>query len=129
MRWSVYVPWAVQRGYPRSWRQRFDRSRCARRAASRASSAATSLRGWWRRTLGTSHASDDERAAAGPIATFVARSKSLLRGIGIAVAFVALIAWSHPTALTVLVVGLLLVVYLVILELVGRNAAEDPATG
>ena len=88
------------------------------------SSAATRVRGWWHRTFGTARGSG---ADAGPVARFVARSKTLLRGIGVAIAFLVLIVWNHPTALTVLVVAILLVVYLVILELLGRNATGVPA--
>jgi hypothetical protein len=88
------------------------------------SSAATAVRGWWHRAFGTPAAGAD----AGPVATFVAHSKALLRGVGVAIAFVVLIAWNHPTALTVLVVGLVLVVYLVVLELLGRNGARAPST-
>ncbi len=91
------------------------------------SSSATSLRGWWNRTLGTSRASGSEATSPGPVATFVARSKPLLRGIGAAIAFIVLILWNHPTALTVLGIGVLLVVYLVVLELLGRSATHAPS--
>jgi hypothetical protein len=91
------------------------------------SSAATSLRHWWHRTLETSSASGADATPPGPVARFVARSKPLLRGIGVAIAFVVLIAWNHPTPLTVLVIGLVLVVYLVIVELLGRSATHEPA--
>ena len=77
--------------------------------------------------LGTSGASGADAATPGPVAIFVARSKPLLRGIGVALAFVLLIAWNHPTVRTVVVIGLVLVVYLVILELLGRNATHEPA--
>jgi hypothetical protein len=87
------------------------------------SSAATTVRGWWHRALGRS---GNDASTAGAVATFVARSKSVLRGIGVAIAFVVLIAWNHPTALTVLGIALILVVYLVVLELIGRNAAATP---
>jgi hypothetical protein len=90
------------------------------------SSAATNLRTWWRRALGTSGASATDATTPGPIASFVARSKPLLRGVGAAIAFIVLIAWNHPSALTVLVIGLVLVVYLVILELLVRNATPEP---
>ena len=90
------------------------------------SSAATSFRGWWHRVSGTSSASGADATTPGPVAIFVARSKALLRGIGVALAFVLLIAWNHPTVRTVLVIGLLLVVYLVILELLGRHATQEP---
>ena len=52
----------------------------------------------------------------------------LLRGVGAAIAFVVLIAWNHPTALTVLGVAVLFVVYLVVLELLGRSATHEPVT-
>jgi hypothetical protein len=90
------------------------------------SSAATHVRNGWNRML-RSGAESDSGAEPSPVATFVARSKSWLRGVGIALAFLVLIIWNHPTALTVLVIGLLLVVYLVILELVGRAATPARA--
>jgi hypothetical protein len=89
------------------------------------SSAAVGLRNWWRRTLGTSSDVDDE---PGPVASFVAHSKAILRGIGAAIAFVVLIVWNHPTALTVLGIGVVFVVYLVVLELIGRSATPEPVT-
>jgi hypothetical protein len=90
------------------------------------SSAAVKVRGWWHRALGP-RGSDAEATPAGPVATFVAHSKALLRGVGVAIAFVVLIAWNHPTPLTVLVIAIVLVVYLVVLELLGRNATAVPA--
>ena len=68
----------------------------------------------------------DSGAEPSPVATFVARSKGWLRGLGVALAFVVLIVWNHPTALTVLGIAVLLLVYLAILELLSRSAA--PAT-
>ena len=53
-------------------------------------------------------------------------SKNWLRGLGVAVAFIVLIVWNHPTALTVLGIAVLLLVYLAILELVSRSAAPSP---
>ena len=87
------------------------------------SSAATSLRSWWTRTLGTS---SGDATAPGRVATFVAHAKPLLRGIGIAIAFIVLIVWNHPSTLTVLFVAAALVAYLVVLELLGRSAANAP---
>jgi hypothetical protein len=92
------------------------------------SSVVTNLRSWWHRTLGTSSASGADAATPGPVASFVAHSKPRFRGIGVSIAFVVLIAWNHPTALTVLVVGLVLVVYLIIVELLGRSATHERAT-
>ena len=89
------------------------------------SSAAVSVRGWWHRAFGTARGSGAE--APGPVAVFVAGHKALLRGIGVAIAFLVLIVWNHPTALSVVVVGIALVVYLAVLELLGRNATGVPA--
>jgi len=89
------------------------------------SSSAASLRSWWHRALGTSSASG--AAAPGPVATFVARTKPVLRGVGAALAVIVLIVWNHPTALTVLGIGLIFVVYLVVIELLGRSATLEPA--
>jgi hypothetical protein len=86
------------------------------------SSAATSLRSWWRRTLGTSSASAPGATTPSPVAGFVARSKPLLRGLGAALAVVVLILWSHPSALTVLGIAVVFVVYLLVIELLGRGA-------
>jgi lipopolysaccharide export LptBFGC system permease protein LptF len=61
------------------------------------------------------------------VASFVARSKPVLRGVGAALAVVVLIVWNHPTALTVLGIAVVFVVYLVVLELLGRNATVEPA--
>lgn len=80
----------------------------------------THFRAWWRRSLGTS--SDADATAPGAVAAFVSRSTALLRGIGVALALVVLNVWNHPTALTVLGVAILLVVYLVLVELLGRSA-------
>jgi len=90
------------------------------------SSAATHVRNWWNGML-RSGADSDSGAEPSPVASFVARSKGWLRGLGLALAFVVLIAWNHPTALTVLVIGILLLVYLAVLELMSRNAAPAPA--
>jgi hypothetical protein len=88
------------------------------------SATATSVRGWWHRAFGTS---TTEGEAPGPVASFVARSKPVLRGVGAALAVVVLIVWNHPTALTVLGIAVVFVVYLVVLELLGRNATVEPA--
>ncbi len=89
------------------------------------SNAAAHLRNGWNRML-RSGAEAGSGAEPSPLASFVARSKSWLRGLGVALAFVVLIIWNHPTALTVLGIGLLLLVYLAILELVSRSAAPSP---
>jgi len=88
------------------------------------SRAATGVRGWWQRALGRS---GDPAEEPGAVATFVARSKPMLRGVGIAIAFIVLIAWQNPSALTVLGLAVLLVVYLGVIEFLGRNARTEPA--
>lgn len=79
---------------------------------------ATRIRGLWTKALG-----GDTDVEAGPVATFVARSKTPLRLVGVGVAFAILIIWSHPKPGTVLGVALLLLVYLAVLEFVGRGAS------
>jgi hypothetical protein len=79
---------------------------------------ATRIRGIWTNALGGS--SDAE---AGPVATFVARSKRSLRVAGAGVALAVLIVWNHPKPATVLGVGILLLIYLAAIELLGRGAS------
>ena len=79
---------------------------------------ATRIRGLWTNALGGS--SDVE---AGPVATFVARSKTPLRVAGAGVALAILILWNHPKPVTVLGVGILLLVYLAVIEFLGRGAS------
>jgi hypothetical protein len=79
---------------------------------------ATRIRGLWTNALGGR--SDVE---AGPVATFVARSKTPLRVAGAGVALAILILWNHPKPVTVLGVGILLLVYLAVIELLGRGAS------
>ena len=64
----------------------------------------------------------DGSTTPGPVATFVAHWTSVLRGIGVAIAFIVLIAWNQPTLLTVLVIGVLLIAYLAAVQAVGRSA-------
>jgi len=82
-----------------------------------------------RRSANQSAGSDTEAAEhpAGPFAGFVARTKPVLRGVGVAVAFVVLIAWNNPTALVVVVVGVMLVVYLAVIEFFGRQVKGEPS--
>ena len=79
---------------------------------------ATRIRGYWTNALGRSSGVE-----AGPVATFVARSKTPLRVAGAGVALAVLILWNQPKPVTVLGVGLLFVVYLAAIELLGRGAA------
>jgi len=79
---------------------------------------ATRIRGFWTRAFG-----GDSDVEAGPVATFVARSKTPLRVVGCGVAFAILIIWNHPKPGTVLGVAVLLLVYLAVIEFVGRGAS------
>ena len=82
------------------------------------SSGATRIRSLWTNALGGGTARD-----AGPVATFVARSKAGLRGAGAGVALAVLILWNHPNAITVLGVGILLIIFLAGIELIARGAS------
>jgi hypothetical protein len=82
------------------------------------SRGATRIRGLWTNALGRS--SDVE---PGPVAIFVARSKKSLRVAGAGIALAVLILWNHPKPVTVLAVGVLLLVYLAMIEFVGRGAS------
>lgn len=82
------------------------------------SNLAVRIRGFWTKALG-----GDSDVEAGPVATFVARSKTPLRLVGVGVAFAILILWDKPKPGTVLGVALLLLVYLALVEFVGRGAS------
>jgi len=79
---------------------------------------ATRIRGFWTKALG-----GDSDVEAGPVAAFVARSKTPLRVAGVGVAFAILIIWNHPKPGTVLGVGILLLVYLALIEFIARGAS------
>jgi len=64
---------------------------------------------------------------AGPVGGFVARNRPVLRGVGLAIALVVLIAWNNPTLLVVLIVGVVLVIYLAVVEFLGRHEGEPTA--
>ncbi len=57
----------------------------------------------------------------GPVGAWVAAHKAVLRVAGVAVAFLILFAWDQPRPLTILVLALLLLVYLAVIELLGRH--------
>jgi len=80
---------------------------------------ATRIRGFWTKALG-----GDSDVEAGPVATFVARSKTPLRVAGCGVAFAILIIWNHPKPGTVVGVAVLLLVYLAVIEFIGRGASS-----
>ncbi len=64
------------------------------------------------------------------MAPYVARSKAVYRGLGIALALVVLIVWSNPSAVAILVVAILLVLYLLAIEYLGRVSvtADKPTS-
>ena len=76
------------------------------------SQRAIRIRGLWTNALGGGSDVD-----AWPVAAFVARSKTALRVAGAAVALAILILWNHPKPATVLGVGILLLIYLAVIEL------------
>jgi hypothetical protein len=80
------------------------------------------------RSLWTSALGGGRDVEAGPVATFVARSKTSLRVAGAGAALAILILWNHPKGATVLGVGILLLIYLAAVELVGRGASTPART-
>jgi hypothetical protein len=87
------------------------------------SRAAKRVRGVWNRSLaGAGAKADESDMATGSVASFVARSKNPLRVAGAAIAIAILMIWNHPKPGTVLGVGLLLVIYLAVIEFLGRGA-------
>jgi hypothetical protein len=87
------------------------------------SRGAIRIRSLWTRGLGRETSADaDTGSDVSPIAAFVARSKNGLRILGAGIALVVLILWNHPKPVTVLGVAILLVIYLAVVELLGRGA-------
>jgi hypothetical protein len=80
---------------------------------------------------GAGRKADQAGWTPGPVGTWVAAHKTGLRVAGVAVAFLVLFLWSSPRPLTLLVLALLLLVYLAVIELVGRSAevADGTPTG
>jgi hypothetical protein len=67
-----------------------------------------------------------ERAgiSTGPVGSWVYRYRTPLRVAAVAVAALLLVFWGIPTGLTVLVIAIILVVFLGLIELIGRPPAE-----
>jgi hypothetical protein len=87
------------------------------------------IRALWNRALaGAGAKADDSDVATGSIANFVARSKTALRLVGVAIAVAILILWNHPKPGTVLGVVILLLLYLGLVEFLGR-AGDVGAAG
>jgi hypothetical protein len=74
------------------------------------------------RSLWTGGPGGRTKADAGPVAAFVARSKTGLRIAGAAVALAVLMLWNHPKGITVLAVLVVYLLYLAVIEIVGRAA-------
>jgi hypothetical protein len=92
---------------------------------------AVGTRNLWNRGLrGAGTRADDSGFATGPVASFVARSKAALRLVGVGIAIAILILWDHPKPGTVLGVAILLLVYLAVIEFLGRasNVTMDSPT-
>jgi hypothetical protein len=96
---------------------------------------AVRTRNLWNRTIGGAGSrADQSEFATGAVAHFVARSKTALRLVGLGIAIAILILWNHPTPGTVLGVGILLLIYLAVIEFLGRasqgatDTPTDPAT-
>ena len=77
---------------------------------------------------GAGRKADDVGWTPGPVGTWVAAHKVGLRVAGVVVAFLILFVWSSPRPLTLLVLALLLLVYLAVIELVGRSAEVADGT-
>ena len=76
---------------------------------------------------GVDKTSDEVGVPTTPVAGFVARSKTALRVLVVAVGGVILVALSHPSPWSVLLVVLLVLVGLAVIEVLGRGASEPPA--
>jgi len=77
---------------------------------------------------GAGRKADQAGWTPGPVGTWVAAHKVGLRVAGVAIAFLVLFLWSTPRPLTLLVLALLLLVYLAVIELVGRSAEVADGT-
>jgi hypothetical protein len=60
----------------------------------------------------------------GPFPRWVGEHRMLLRGVGLVLALLALITWSAPGATTVIVFAALLLVWLLLIEIIGRSTIE-----
>jgi len=70
-----------------------------------------------------------ERAgfSTGPVGTWVAANKRVLRIAAVALAALALVFWNRPTGKVVLGLTLALLVVLAVIEFLGRGPARRPA--
>jgi hypothetical protein len=79
-----------------------------------------------RRLIGGIGRADQPDWEPGPVGTWVAAHKIALRVAGVALAILVLV-WSSPRPLTILVLALLLLVYLAVIEFLGRARPEVEA--
>jgi hypothetical protein len=89
---------------------------------------AVGIRSLWRRAMTGNADPDHPHTASGPVASFVAGSKNGLRVVGAALALLVLIAWNHPTPITVVLVAIALLIYLGVIEFIGRGVQVDQDT-
>jgi hypothetical protein len=90
---------------------------------------ATRVRGWSNRAFGAAGASADAGDHfTGSIAGFFSRHKNPLRVVGLVVAILVLIIWNHPTPELILVVGAILLIWLAIVEFLGRGTSAEVST-
>ena len=80
-----------------------------------------------RRLIGSIGRADQPGWEPGPVGTWVAGHKVALRVAGVALAILVLLVWSSPQPLTILVLALLLLVYLAVIEFLGRAPADVEA--
>jgi hypothetical protein len=77
-----------------------------------------------RRLIGGIGRADQPGWEPGPVGRWVAAHKVALRAAGVALAVLVLLVWSNPRPLTILVLALLLLVYLAVIEFLGRAPAD-----
>lgn len=77
-----------------------------------------------RRLIGRIGRADQPGWEPGPVGTWVAAHKVALRVAGVALAILVLLFWTSPRPLTIVVLALLLLVYLAVIELLGRAPAD-----
>jgi len=85
---------------------------------------AVRTRGGARRLIGGIGRADQPGWEPGPVGAWVGAHKVGLRVAGVALAFLVLLAWSTPGPLTILALAVLLLVYLAVIEFLGRAPAE-----
>jgi len=85
---------------------------------------AVRTRGSARRLIGGIGRADQPGWEPGPVGAWVGAHKVGLRVAGVALAFLVLLVWSTPGPLTILALTVLLLVYLAVIEFLGRAPVE-----